>query len=140
MKRSNHKISSTIDATPAQAWEIIGAVSGVNNWLAPITDCRIEGDKRICTTEQGSFEEDIIKVDHDNQIFQYGIPTQNMIPVSDIKGEMKVLENNGKATIEWSWNYDVEASDEDEAKEHLTIIGNMGIQGIESLIKRTVVA
>lgn len=141
MKESNHKISLTIQTSPAAAWEIIGAVNGVDKWLAPITSCRVEGDKRYCTTEQGEFAEDIRKVDHENRILQYTIPSQNMIPVQNIEGEMRVLTaENGKTTIEWSWNYDVEEVNEASAKEALTMVGTMGIQGIEALVNNAAVA
>ena len=136
MKNSNHKISLTIDSTVQDAWGIIGAVNGVDKWLDPITSCRVEGNKRYCSTEAGEFSEDILKVDHENKSFKYAIPVQNMIPVQNIIGEMKVLDAPGnKATIEWSWNFDVEATKEEAAKEAFTMVGNMGIKGIENYIQ-----
>lgn len=135
MKKSNHKIALTIDASPEEAWNVIGAVKGVDQWLAPITACRVEGNKRYCTTEAGEFSEDILKVDHNNRVFQYAIPEQNMVPVENILGEMKVLQaDNGNATIEWSWNFDVEDQNEAPAKEAFSMVGNMGLKGIEALI------
>ncbi len=136
MKNSNHSIALTLDVSPEEAWKIIGAVKGVDQWLAPITACRVEGDKRYCTTEGGEFSEDILKVDHNNKIFQYGIPSQNMIPVQNILGEMKVLDaDGGRATVEWSWAFEVAEENETQAKETLSMVGNMGLKGIESLIK-----
>ena len=139
MKSSSFSISQTIDVTPTEAWEIIGAVSGVDQWLGPITGCKVEGSKRTCTTEEGSFEEDIHDVDHDNKILSYGIPRQHMIPVQNIEGQMKVLSGaDQKATIQWSWDFEVEESNELQAKEALQMVGSMGISGIESLIKQKV--
>lgn len=135
MKKSNHSIAMTIKVTPEAAWSVIGAVSGVNNWFAPITACRVDGDKRYCTTEAGEFSEDIIKVDHENREFHYGIPVQNMVPVQNIIGLMKVTEaENGNATINWTWEFDVEEANEATAKESLNMAGTVGIQGIEQLI------
>ena len=125
----------SIDTTPAAAWEIIGAVSGVDQWMAPmITSCRVEGDKRICGTEGGEFEEDIIKVDHENRVFQYGIPEQHMIPVENILGTMKVHESvDNQAIVEWFWTFDVQEAQEAEAKEMLAHAGQVGLKGIEQL-------
>lgn len=135
MKSSNHKISVTINTSAKEAWKIIGAVNGVDQWLAPITACRVEGDKRYCTTEQGEFSEDILKVDHENKTFKYAIPEQNMIPVANIIGQMTVLETaDDKATIEWTWDYEVEEEKDEDAKSAFTMVGNMGIKGIEELI------
>ena len=135
MKSSHHKIALKIDATAASAWNVIGAVSGVDKWLAPITSCRVEGNKRYCTTEAGEFSEDILNVDHDQMLFQYAIPEQNMIPIQNIQGAMKVLPTGtAQAMIEWSWSFEVEEANEAEAKEALTMVGNMGIKGIEDHI------
>ena len=135
MKKSDHKVSVNINVSPEKAWEIIGAVDGVDKWLAPIETCRIEGNKRYCTTGEGGFEEDILKVDHENKELHYAIPEQNMIPVSNILGMMKVRQSNdNNAVVDWQWKFDVEENSEAEAKEMLSGIGQVGIQGIESLI------
>lgn len=136
MKKSNHKVSQTIDVSPSAAWQIIGAVEGVDKWLMPIQACRVEGGKRYCTTEKGEFAEDILKIDHENYIFKYRIPSQNMMPIENILGQMSVNSAGGKAVVEWAWEFDVEEATEATAKEMLTMIGNMGIEGIESLIKK----
>ena len=135
MKNSNHKVALTIQASPEAAWDVIGAVNGVDNWLAPITACRVEGNKRFCSTEEGEFSEDILKVDHENRVLKYSIPAQHMIPVQNIIGEMRVVATDeGKATVEWTWNFEVEENNEAQAKETLTMVGSMGINGIEAYI------
>ena len=138
MKRSNFKISQTIDVTPDEAWEIIGAVSGVDQWLGPIISCTVEGNKRVCGTEEGSFEEEILNVDHENKTLDYLIPQQHMMPVENIKGQMKVVNMGGQANITWKWEYDVLEENEETAKGALQMVGGMGIAGIETLIKERV--
>ncbi len=141
MKHSNVVVAQTINAAPEQAWEVIGAVKGVDQWFAPISACRVEGNKRYCTAEGSEFEEDILKVDHENRVFKYAIKKQHLVPVQNVIGEMKVQEGeSGNATIQWSWNFEVEKEKEAEAKETFGMMGNMGIQGIEELIKKQVIA
>ncbi len=137
MKKSTQTVTQIIDVSPEAAWKVIGAVDGVDKWLAPmITSCRIEGNRRICGTESGEFTEGIEKVDHARRVFQYSIPEQHMMPVKNILGTMKVSESHGgKASIEWSWLFDVEENAEQQAKEMLAGAGAMGIAGIERLIK-----
>lgn len=135
MKKSEHKVSVKINVSPEKAWEIIGAVDGVDKWLAPIETCRVEGEKRYCTTEEGGFEENILKVDNEKKELHYDIPEQSMIPVSNILGMMKVMNSDDNtAVVNWQWTFDVEETSEAQAKEMLTGIGEMGIKGIESLI------
>ena len=137
MKKSKHEISMTLKATPEDAWSVIGKVSGVDQWLGPITACRVEGDKRYCTTENGEFSEDILEVDHEQMRLRYAIPAQNMLPVENILGEMKVDNEQGLAQVSWSWEFDTTEANEAEAKEMLTGIGTMGLNGIENLLSET---
>ncbi|MBI3587463.1 MAG: SRPBCC family protein [Ignavibacteriales bacterium] len=136
MKKSEQTVSIPINVTPEAAWNVIGAVGGVDKWFAPvIRTCRVDGNKRHCTTDAGGFTEDILKVDHVNREFHYAIPEQNMVPVKNIVGMMKVWQGeNGMAVIDWHWKFDVEEETEAQAKEMLAGAGQMGISGIEKLI------
>jgi len=137
MKRLSFEISQTIEVSPMEAWNIIGAVSGVEQWLGPITSCSVEGNKRTCGTEEGTFEEEILNVDHDTKTLDYLIPEQQLMPVENIQGQMQVTEaSKGQATITWAWEYDVAEENEEAAKGALQMVGGMGIAGIESLIKK----
>lgn len=135
MKQASHKVQVTINAHPEAVWKLISSAKDVDKWLAPITSCRVEGNKRYCTTANGGFEEDILDVDHDTWTFSYAIHEQNMLPVSHIKGAMHVKSIRPEITIvTWSWVYQVAEADEIGAKEGLTTVGTMGIKGIESLV------
>jgi len=137
MKKSIQRISKSVNVSPAEAWEVIGAVGGVDKWFAPvITACRVEGDKRFCSTEAGDFMENILEVNHEEKYLRYGIPQQPLMPVSNILGKMTVRKaEDGKTVIDWEWAFDVEDDKEAEAKTMLAEAGQMGISGIEAFIK-----
>lgn len=126
---------------PAQkVWGIIGAVDGVDKWFAPvIKTCSVSGDKRTCGIEGNvTFDEKILLVDHKNMVFQYAIPTQPMIPMSNLTATMSVLiDSKGNGIIVWSGTYDVSTQKETEVKEMLTGAWTMGAKGIESYILTT---
>ncbi len=135
MKKSNYTVQKRVNISAEEAWDIIGSVSGVDKWLGPITACRVEGSKRFCSTEDGAFEENILKVDHENKVFKYDIPKQHLLPVQNIIGEMSVHTNHQSETlIRWSWSFEVAENHESGAKETLEMMGNMGIDGIEQLV------
>lgn len=139
MIKSQQKVSVQVTSSSADVWDVISRVSGVDQWLAPmITACRVEGSKRYCSTEGGEFEENILKIDHEHRTFKYNIPTQHMIPVENIVGTMMVHEAaNDGAIVDWSWSFDVENDDKAaQAKEMLAQAGEMGINGIDALIKQ----
>ncbi len=133
MKESSKSVEVTISANPDTVWEIVGSGKDVDKWLAPITSCRVEGNKRYCATAEGGFEEDILEIDQINKTFSYFIPEQHMLPVKDIKGRMQVKAVNADTTtVNWSWTYLVEETDDQMVKEALSGLGEMGIKGIET--------
>ncbi len=103
MKKSEQKVSMLINVPADKVWEIIGGVNGVDKWLAPISACRVEGDKRYCTAEGAEFTEDIIRVDHNDRQLVYAIPQQHLVPVSNIVGFMSVSGNGNEATSQVNW-------------------------------------
>lgn len=134
MKKASFFVEKSINISPEAAWDIIGGVSGVDEWLGPITACRVEGNKRVCSTESGSFEENILKVDHERMEFHYEIPQQHMIPVQQVIGLMKVYKSaEGTARVFWSWDFEVADENEQVAKDTLAMLGQMGLEGIEQL-------
>ncbi|MEZ5017139.1 MAG: SRPBCC family protein [Flavipsychrobacter sp.] len=123
-----------IDVSAAQAWDIIGAVGGVDKWFGEvIKTCEVNGDHRVCGLGDGqTFDEKIILVDHQNKILRYDIATQPMIPMSNLSAYMRVLEDaNGETYIEWSGNYDVTPEQKDEVNKMLIGAWQMGVKGIE---------
>lgn len=133
MKKSSHSVEIQINANPHTVWEIISSGKNVDKWLAPITSCRVEGNKRYCATADGDFEEDILEVDEINKVFSYFISEQHMLPVKNIEGKMKVNAINENSTlVNWSWNYLVEDTDDQKVREALNGLGAMGIKGVES--------
>ncbi len=136
MKKSKKTVSKTISVSPEAAWHVIGAVGGVDKWFAPlIQTCKVEGNKRYCSTAGGLLEEDVLEVNHEDRIFRYGIPEQPIMPVENIFGTMKVLESeNNQATIEWTAEFEVQSEKEAEAKQMFEEAYSMGIQGIENYI------
>lgn len=137
MIHSKQKVSIAISSPANEVWDIISALTGVENWLAPmITGSRLEGDKRVCTTEGGEFEEDILEVNHSTKTFRYGIPKQHMIPVEDILGTMHVRNGtDGGSVVDWTWTFQVAEKNEEQAKGMLAHAGDAGINGIDALIQ-----
>ena len=126
-----------VSSSVADVWDVIGAVSGVDQWLNPMIEaCRVDGDKRYCTAQGAEFEEDILEVNHTTRTFRYGIPQQHLMPAANILGTMHVRAGDGSsAIVDWGWTFDVEADKEEEVKGMLAQVGEMGVNGIDAYIK-----
>ncbi|MFM8687911.1 MAG: SRPBCC family protein [Acidimicrobiaceae bacterium] len=68
-----------VECNADKVWSFVGAPERLHEWF-PITECRIEGNKRWITLAAGIvFEEDIITLDHDLRRFQYKIVNNSLI-------------------------------------------------------------
>ncbi len=137
MKKSEQRVSIGIPSSATEVWRVISNLTGVEEWFGPmITGSRVEGNKRICSTDGGDFEEDILNVDHENKMFDYGIPQQHMMPVENIIGKIVVRDDaQGGAIVDWHWTFDVSEAQEQQVKEMLAHAGELGINGINTLIQ-----
>lgn len=107
MKQTIETVHS-IDAPANKVWENISKATGVNNWLPVVTACRLDGNKRVCTTEQGDMDETILKIDADQKLFQYSIDKQPLLPIENIIGTMKISDEEGKTVLIWNLDYTIQ--------------------------------
>lgn len=137
MKTYQEKISKELNVTPEKAWEVIGAVGGVDKWFnSLIKNCRVDGNKRYCETGEGhKFTEDILEVNHEARIFKYAIPKQDMLPVENIMGTMTVDSNNdGLAIVGWSATFESTPENAKMAQEAFVNLWDMGLKEMETYI------
>jgi uncharacterized protein YndB with AHSA1/START domain len=97
--------SHIINAPIEKVWANISKASGVNEWLPVITACRLDGNKRVCSTEQGDMNETILKIDNEQKIFQYAIDEQPLLPIADIIGTMQVLAQDNNTKLNWNLEF-----------------------------------
>ena len=68
-----------VDCNADKVWSFVGAPERLHEWF-PITECRVEGNKRWITLAAGIvFEEDIITLEQDLRRFQYKIVNNSLI-------------------------------------------------------------
>ena len=68
-----------VECNADKVWSFVGAPERLHEWF-PITECRVEGNKRWITLAAGIvFEEDIVTLDHDLRRFQYKIVNNSLI-------------------------------------------------------------
>ena len=100
---------NTIEAPVDAVWAQIRTGENVDTWLPIITSCRVEGNKRYCTTEDGALDETILKSDDQEKVFQYAIGEQNLFPVTGIKGTMRLREVDEQTTnLFWDLEFDLQ--------------------------------
>ncbi|WP_430966684.1 SRPBCC family protein [Spongiimicrobium sp. 2-473A-2-J] len=139
MKTIEEKISKNLDVTPDKAWEVIGAIGGVDRWFSSlIKTCSVANGKRFCQTIDGTdLVEDILEVNHETKTFRFAIPQQTMLPVEDIVETMTVRnDGNGKSIVDWSASFKATPENGEIAKEAFKNLWNTGLQEMETYINQ----
>ena len=95
----------TLAAPAGNVWATISKAMGVDEWLPVITACEVDGNKRVCHTEQGDMQETILKIDQADRVFRYAIDSQPLLPIENAVGTMRVSDNGGQTELEWTLEF-----------------------------------
>lgn len=138
----NHESTQSSD----NIWNVLKTGANVHEWLPFIASCELvgegEGAKRLCKTDQGKdVNESILKIDHENKTFIYGIDNHTMeMPTKNIIGKMAVLEVNGKTNSCWEIEYDLtvdlDADTKLELEKGFKDMMLLGLQGLDQVAKK----
>ena len=107
-------ISTTnpISAPAAKVWANLRTGEGVDKWLPPVTACRVEGNRRYCEAGDARLEETIEESSDETMTFCYSIQKQDMIPVTDIAGTIRVeAVDADNSLLHWDVDFDVESEE-----------------------------
>lgn len=140
MKRVSHQVEQQVQGPAERLWQLIRTGEKVDQWLPQVIKaCRVEGTKRYCSTEDATFEEDILLSDDEHRIFRYSIPQQPLLPVEDIIGQMEVTATGKEqSVVRWSWEFDVDPQNEEMVKDQMSMLGQMGIAGLQELAAKQI--
>lgn len=97
----------TINAPTNKVWDNISKATGVDEWLPVITACHLDGDKRVCVTEQGEMNETILKIDNEKREFQYSIDSQPLLPIENVVGTMRVKSSGEQTSLLWDLEFTI---------------------------------
>lgn len=128
-------------AAPASAvWPHLRSGDGVDKWFAPITSCRVEGNRRYCEAGDAYLKETILETNDDTMTFRYRIDEQTMMPVTGIVGGMR-LESTGPESCVLHWDVNFvpnEGVPVDMLREQTTELYAIGAKGLEETVLASV--
>ena len=111
-----------ISADANKIWGIIGAFSGLENYLPPIAKSLTEGEgvgmTRTLTTQDGSeFIERLEALDHDSRSLTYSIISDHPFPFTDYVSTIKVSNSgNDECEVEWSAEFNPSGATTEEVQ------------------------
>ena len=133
------EVNKGFNTSAENVWKTISQFSGIENFVPAIVSSvsvgEGEGMGRTCTMGNGaSFDETLLKVDHENMELQYKVHDPSPLPFSGYTANMKVksIEDN-KSEVLWNCTYELESGTAKEADGMLSEIFLSGIDGLEEL-------
>lgn len=111
MKKTIQTVNQ-VNAPLDKVWAKVGPGTHMDKWMPIIATCSVEGNKRVCTTPEGSTLYETIEADAENKVFKYTIDKQDFMPISNIEGVISLKENDGVTTMHWDVEFDISEENE----------------------------
>ena len=96
-----------VDATPDEAWALLGDLAGADRWVPVVVSARVEGDTRVCTLADGSeIHEEITAYSPDQRRYSYS-HTRHPMPLTSSTGTLRVEPDGAGSRIVWDASIEV---------------------------------
>lgn len=135
---STVSMSSKINVSAKQLWDMIGGFHAISDWHPAIEKCVIEEDgnatlRRLSLVGGGEIVERLEQSDDDQRSYSYSI-ISSPLPVKNYRSTIRVLEGeDGKAVVEWSSNFDSGDASETEAAKIVEGIYSAGLDNLKKM-------
>lgn len=127
MKRLHNTIK--IDASPEKVWKVLGDPAATHLWIPGLTNVKVDGNLRVCTTADGNEIHEEIEYSDESHSFRYN-QLKVPLPVKISRGVMMVKpEGNCSLVI---WKGELEALDPAREVEVISMIDGYYKQTLES--------
>ena len=133
------EVKETINTSAENVWGVISQFAGVEKYVPAIEKSigkgEGEGMDRSCTMSNGaSFDETLLKLDHNNMELKYNVHDPSPLPFSKYLATMKVTPiDSNKCEVSWNCTYQVDSGTVEEADGMLSEIFTSGIVGLGEL-------
>lgn len=100
--KSDEPASVDIDASPDEVWELVGTFGGLDNWMAGVDGCSVDGDVRTVETMGMTIQEKLVSRDADARTLTYAIVGEGA-PVESHEATITVMEKpDGASHVTWA--------------------------------------
>jgi mxaD protein len=130
------KASGTINASADEVWSLVSDFNGLDKFVEAVADCTTEGTgigavRTLTLADGGEVIEKLESLDHDQRLLTYSI-VESPMPIQNYTGTMQVDElEDRRSKFSWSSTFDAVDGTEDEMKEALKGLYNLGVKGLQ---------
>ena len=129
-------MNSAINMSADELWKLIGQFNALPDWHPAVTSSTLEdGGKLRRLTLLGGAEivERLEKIDDADRLYRYSI-VSGPLPVANYTATLRVKDDGrGKATIEWSSEFDPAGASETDAAVAIQDVYKMGLDNLRKM-------
>jgi len=129
-------MKTELDVAADEIWKLIGGFNALPDWHPAVENSELqeEGSTRVLSlVGGGEIVEKLEKVDDNERVYSYTI-IDSPLPVANYKSTIKVVDQGeGKATVEWSSEFNAEGASEQEAIDVIEDIYQAGFDNLKKM-------
>ena len=96
-----------VDATPDEAWAVVGDLAAANRWVPGVVRARVDGPTRVCTLADGAeIHEEISGYSPEQRRYSY-THTRHPMPLERSTGTLAVMPDGAGSRVVWDATVEV---------------------------------
>ena len=96
-----------INSSPGKIWEVLGNLTACNKWIPGVTDAKVEGMLRTCSTADGNIIKERIS-NYSKKEYTYCYEhLQSPMPVKNSRGIFKIKDDENSTLVIWDAEFEV---------------------------------
>lgn len=129
-------MQSAVNMSADELWKLIGQFNALPDWHPAVASSKLEeGGKlrRLSLLGGGEIVERLEKIDDGDRLYRYSL-VSGPLPVANYTATLRVKDDGkGKATIEWTGEFDPKGATEIDASAAVQDVYKMGLDNLRKM-------
>lgn len=129
-------MQSPVNMSADEVWKLIGQFNALPDWHPAISSSKLEDGgriRRLSLLGGGEVVERLEQIEQGDRLYRYSI-VSGPLPVANYTATLRVREDGkGKATIEWSSEFDPAGATETDAMSAIQDVYRMGLDNLRKM-------
>ena len=128
-------MSTPLNVTADQLWQLIGGFNALPDWHPAVEKSELAEEGQVRTLHLaggGTIVERLESADDNERVYSYSIES-GPLPVAGYKATIRVRDQDGKATVEWSSEFSPSGASEGDAVAAIQGIYQAGFDNLRKM-------
>ena len=129
-------MQAPVNMSAEELWKLIGQFNALPDWHPAVSSSKLEDGgklRRLQIMGGGEIVERLEKIDDADRLYRYSL-VSGPLPVANYTATIRVKEDGkGKATIEWTGEFDPKGATETDASQAIQDVYKMGLENLRKM-------